>query len=88
MKEYYGLIYRYESPSGSSTHLSKVIKKEVPYGKKGEIKSFWSFTPLTPYEVKYKVAIWNENNCRRYKECKIASLAELEKDAPESKKEN
>jgi len=71
----------------SSSHLSKAIKNEIPYGKRGEIKSFWSFSPLTSYEVKYKVAVWNENNCRRYKGCKIASLAELEKDAPEKKEE-
>lgn len=71
----------------SSTHLSKAIKNEVPYGKRGEIKSFWSFVPLTSYEVKYKVAVWNENNCRKYKGCKIASLAELEKDAPKDKEE-
>lgn len=69
----------------SSTHLSKAIKNEVPYGKRGEIKSFWSFVPLTSYEVKYKVAVWNESNCRKYKGCEIASLAELEKDSPKGK---
>jgi len=37
--------------------------------------------------VKYKVAVWNESNCRRYKGCKIASLAELKKDAPEKKED-
>lgn len=71
----------------SSTHLSKSIKKEVPYGKKGELKSFWSFVPLSVYDVKLKVAIWNENSSRKYKKCYITPLDELLKDAPEPKSE-
>ena len=80
-----GALCAERSGGYSSTHLSKAIKKEIPYGKRGEIKSFWSFTPLTPYEIKYKVAVWNENNCRKYKGCKIVSLAELEKESSKGK---
>lgn len=61
----------------SSTHLSKAIKNEIPYGKRGDIKFFWSFNPLSSYEVKLKVAIWNENNYRKYKGCEIESLDNL-----------
>lgn len=69
----------------SSTHLSKAIKKETPYGKKGEIKYFWSFTPLSSYDVKIKVAIWNENSSRKYKGCYIPTLDELKENAPKGK---
>lgn len=47
-----------------SVHLSRAINKQKPYGKKDDIKYFWSFIPLTEEQVQKKVKRYNDKKAR------------------------